>query len=242
MWDFCRAVDDAVDEPGRTGSGRRRSTQWRDGGRTPATTGVSRRRRRECAWQPFIVSVRASAVGLRGSDRRRGDGSAAHRYDTFDALRQYCRRVASAVGLICVEIFGYRDVQTRDYAIDLGIALQLTNIIRDVAPDLSAGRCTCQPRICGASAAPRTTCERASVTTACASCSRFRWSARRRFYRQGRRGAAAPRRARSGGRRIMGAIYFELLRAIERAGYDVFSRRDARRAAAPGGDRRDSRG
>ena len=63
-----------------------------------------------------------------------------NRYDTFDELRQYCLRVASAVGLICVEIFGYRDLQTRDYAIDLGIALQLTNIIRDVAPDLERGR------------------------------------------------------------------------------------------------------
>ena len=63
-----------------------------------------------------------------------------NRYETFDELRQYCLRVASAVGLICVEIFGYRDVQTRDYAIDLGIALQLTNIIRDVAPDLERGR------------------------------------------------------------------------------------------------------
>ena len=63
-----------------------------------------------------------------------------NRYETFEELRQYCLRVASAVGLICVEIFGYRDLQTRDYAIDLGIALQLTNIIRDVAPDLERGR------------------------------------------------------------------------------------------------------
>ena len=62
------------------------------------------------------------------------------RYDTFEALKQYCLRVASAVGLICVEIFGYRDLHARDYAIDLGIALQLTNIIRDVATDIERGR------------------------------------------------------------------------------------------------------
>ena len=62
------------------------------------------------------------------------------RYDTFDVLRQYCLRVASAVGLICVEIFGYSDLHTRDYAIDLGIALQLTNIIRDVPVDMERGR------------------------------------------------------------------------------------------------------
>ena len=79
------------------------------------------------------------------------------RYDTFEELRQYCLRVASAVGLICVEIFGYRDLQTRDYAIDLGIALQLTNIIRDVAPDLERGRLYIPSRICSVSAAPRMT-------------------------------------------------------------------------------------
>ena len=48
--------------------------------------------------------------------------------------------MASAVGLICVEIFGYRDRRTREYAVELGIALQLTNIIRDVGVDLGRGR------------------------------------------------------------------------------------------------------
>ena len=62
------------------------------------------------------------------------------RYETFEALKRSCLRVASAVGLICVEIFGYTDLQTRDYAVDLGIALQLTNIVRDVAVDIERGR------------------------------------------------------------------------------------------------------
>ncbi|HEY2106248.1 MAG TPA: presqualene diphosphate synthase HpnD [Candidatus Binataceae bacterium] len=62
------------------------------------------------------------------------------RYCTFDDLRLYCYRVASAVGLICVEIFGYRNPQTRTYAENLGIAFQLTNIIRDVREDAQRGR------------------------------------------------------------------------------------------------------
>lgn len=63
------------------------------------------------------------------------------RYATFDDLREYCYRVASTVGLICVEIFGYkRGERAREYAIDLGIALQLTNILRDVAEDGTMGR------------------------------------------------------------------------------------------------------
>jgi phytoene synthase len=62
------------------------------------------------------------------------------RYQTFEDLRLYCYRVASTVGLICIEIFGYRNPGTRIYAENLGIALQLTNIMRDVSEDASRGR------------------------------------------------------------------------------------------------------
>ena len=62
------------------------------------------------------------------------------RYPTFADLHQYCLRVASAVGLVCVEIFGYRDPATRTYASELGVALQLTNILRDVPVDFARGR------------------------------------------------------------------------------------------------------
>ncbi len=62
------------------------------------------------------------------------------RYATFEDLRVYCHRVASAVGLVSIEIFGYKNVRCRDYAVALGLALQITNIIRDVAVDLNADR------------------------------------------------------------------------------------------------------
>jgi len=62
------------------------------------------------------------------------------RYQTFEDLRLYCYRVASAVGLVSIEIFGYRNAGCRDYAIQLGLALQMTNIIRDVGKDLRDGR------------------------------------------------------------------------------------------------------
>ena len=62
------------------------------------------------------------------------------RYSSFKELRVYCYRVASAVGLVSIEIFGYRNPRCREYAIDLGLALQMTNIIRDVAKDFQAGR------------------------------------------------------------------------------------------------------
>ncbi len=62
------------------------------------------------------------------------------RYASFDELRQYCYQVASAVGLICIHIVGFQDPRARERAVDLGLAMQLTNIARDVKEDLDMGR------------------------------------------------------------------------------------------------------
>jgi len=62
------------------------------------------------------------------------------RYARFEELRVYCYRVASAVGLVSIEIFGYRNPGCKQYAIELGLALQMTNIVRDVGKDLQDGR------------------------------------------------------------------------------------------------------
>ena len=62
------------------------------------------------------------------------------RYETFEDLQVYCRRVASAVGIICISIFGYKSPDAIKYADDLGIAFQLTNILRDIREDYSNGR------------------------------------------------------------------------------------------------------
>ena len=62
------------------------------------------------------------------------------RYQTWEELRPYCYRVASALGLICIEIFGYSNPSAKQYAENLGLALQLTNILRDVREDAERGR------------------------------------------------------------------------------------------------------
>ena len=61
-------------------------------------------------------------------------------YATFEELYQYCYRVASVVGLVCIEIFEYRDPKAREYATDMGIAMQMTNILRDIEEDCGRGR------------------------------------------------------------------------------------------------------
>jgi phytoene synthase len=63
-----------------------------------------------------------------------------NRYQTFEELYDYCYHVASLVGLVCIEIFGYRNASARDYAVNLGVAFQLTNILRDVGEDARRGR------------------------------------------------------------------------------------------------------
>ena len=62
------------------------------------------------------------------------------RFKTFEALRDYAYRVASVVGLICIEVFGYEDEKAKEYAVDLGLAMQLTNILRDIKEDAQRGR------------------------------------------------------------------------------------------------------
>jgi phytoene synthase len=223
VWDFCRAVDDAVDEPGEMDSAVA-LMRWRDevarlysGGRPATPQGqalrpfISRFKLPRSAFDDLIDGV---AMDL---ERRR--------YDTFEGLRQYCLRVASAVGLICVEIFGYRDLQARDYAIDLGIALQLTNIIRDVATDLQRGRIYIPAEDLMRFGCTEEDLRAGVMTDNVRRLLAYQAERARQFYRKAE--AALPRHdeRRLVAARIMGAIYFELLRTIERLGYDVFRHR-----------------
>ena len=61
-------------------------------------------------------------------------------FHNFEELKTYCLRVASAVGLICIEVFGYCEPKAKEYAVDMGLAMQLTNIMRDIKEDVSRGR------------------------------------------------------------------------------------------------------
>jgi len=78
---------------------------------------------------PFFELIRGMEMDLQKN-----------RYLTFDDLSLYCYRVASTVGLMCIEIFGYKHKSTKEYAINLGIAFQLTNILRDINKDANDGR------------------------------------------------------------------------------------------------------
>lgn len=224
VWDFCRAVDDAVDEAVDVATAAREVITWRaevgrlfgsDQPQTPqgralkpyvAMFSLSR--------QPFDDLVDGVEMDLRRS-----------RYDTFDELVGYCRRVASAVGVMCIEVFGCRDSRSRDYAFNLGLALQVTNIVRDIKADLEQGRIYL----------PKEDLDRFGVREADLAAGQLTEPVRkliahecqraRHFYAAARQAMPPAESRKLVAAEIMGGIYFEILQRIERRGYDVFSER-----------------
>ena len=230
VWDFCRAVDDAVDEvaPGADREMRAAAQLaiWRDELKACYDEG---------ALGPVTPQGKALQVHVREFNLPRTpfedliDGVAMDltcaNYKTFESLREYCRRVASTVGLICVEIFGYRDSKAREYAVNLGLALQLTNIIRDVATDLERGRIYLPAEDLTRFGVTEEALRKGVVTPQVRALLEFECVRARDYYR---RAAAClpPMDARSlVAAEIMGGIYFAILERIERAGYDVFRAR-----------------
>ena len=164
------------------------------------------------------------------------------RYETFDELATYCRRVASAVGLICVEIFGCRDSDARDYAINLGQALQLTNIIRDIGVDLRIGRVYLPQEDLERFGVDEPALEAGRVTPAVRALLAFECERARQLYAAAARALPPAEASKLIAAEIMGGIYFEILQRIERRGYDVFSERDPRPQAGARHDRADHLG
>ena len=228
VWDFCRAVDDAVDEEPSVAAGlptgRAAVTFWREeiarvfAGQA-ASTGQGRR------LQPFVKTFGLPRQALEDVI----DGVAmdldTSRYQTFDDLLEYCRRVASAVGLICIRIWGCRDEGSRDYALHLGVALQLTNILRDVKGDLERGRVYLpldDLAACGCTVADLTA---GIVTTPVRTLLEFECARAREFYQRAIDARPPEDRKRLVAAEIMRAVYFETLQRIERSGHDVFTSR-----------------
>jgi phytoene synthase len=138
LYAFCREVDDVVDECVDPGLARTRLAWWRSelastyAGRPghPVTQSLAE------AVRTFSLPQELLAEIIDGMEM----DLVQNRYADFKALHLYCYRVASTVGLLAAEIFGYEDRHTLKYAHDLGLAFQLTNIIRDVGEDARRGR------------------------------------------------------------------------------------------------------
>jgi len=230
VWDFCRAVDDAADDaassdPARAAdevrSWRRELAACFEGGQ-PTT-------RQALALVPLTKRFNLPRDAFEALIDGVEMDVQPRRYETFDDLYEYCIRVASAVGLICLEIFGYREPMAKQYATDLGVALQLTNILRDVPEDLARGRIYIPQEDlrafgCSEQDLRRETESSGGIHSAAVKALLRHQAQRARDY-YGRAARALPAEdARSlVAAEIMGAIYQAILDRIEMLDYDVFS-------------------
>jgi phytoene synthase len=134
---FCRVIDDIADAVDLSGEEKKRQLDlWRESlpGPRPGEPVLAPEIRRLINKYSLGVEMLEEIIAGVQMDL------ANVRYATFAELRVYCYRVASAVGLVSIEIFGYRNPACKEYAVQLGLALQMTNIIRDVEKDLRQGR------------------------------------------------------------------------------------------------------
>jgi phytoene synthase len=138
VYAFCRLADDVADSPEVRGDRFRLLARWRaelDGafrGDAPSPVGVALGdavSRFQLPRDPFAELLRGVESDLLGEP-----------IETWEQLERYCYRVASTVGLLIVQLLGARHPAARDYAREMGIAVQLTNVLRDVGEDAAAGR------------------------------------------------------------------------------------------------------
>ena len=162
-------------------------------------------------------------------DLQQDPSGAPETYATFRELYRYCYLVASVVGLVCIRIFGYRDLRAERLAEETGIAFQLTNILRDVAEDagrnrvylplddLAAHQVSLESLVHRTPGLPPTTQERALLAA----------MGRRaeRFYKSSRQLLPLIDSESRPALWVLVSIYRALLGRIQRANYDVFSRR-----------------
>ena len=146
------------------------------------------------------------------------------RYVTFGELYEYCYRVAGVVGLMCIEIFGYRNPTAREYAIALGVALQLTNIMRDLKGDAERGRIYLPLEDLARVGYREEELLHHAYTPAFIELMGVAGDRARQYFHQARQLLTEEDRRSLVAAEIMGAIYYRLLETIEAQRYQVFDR------------------
>jgi len=223
LYAFCREVDDVVDECHDAAVAHAKLAWWRNevanlyAGNPEHPVGQ--------ALTPLVKEFCLPAAELEEIIAGMEMDLKQNRYADFDQLQLYCHRVAGVVGLLSAKIFGYRDARTETYAHDLGLAFQLTNIIRDVGEDARRNRIYL----------PLDELERFGVSEADILHGRetenftrlmvFQAERARRYYDRAFAALPAADRKDQITGLIMAAIYRTVLDEIERDGYHVLNQR-----------------
>jgi len=225
LYAYCREVDDVVDEVHDPGVARAKLAWWR-----AEIAAVYEGTPQHPVAQALVPVVRTYRLPREHFDAV-VDGMAMdlaqQRYADFAELERYCHRVAGVVGLLSAEIFGYEEPSTARFARDLGVAFQLTNIVRDVGEDARRGRIYL----------PQEDLDRHGVTASAILRGReepgfralmaFEVARAREWYDRAMRELAPRDRRAQRASLAMAAIYRALLDEIERDGFRVLDRRIA---------------
>jgi phytoene synthase len=218
---FCRVIDDIADSKIlAVEEKRRRLTAWRESLRAStadesALASDIRALIDKYSLRPEMLEEIIEGVEMDLSITR---------YATFEDLRVYCYRVASAVGLVSIEIFGYRNPACQEYAIQLGLALQMTNIIRDVGKDLRDGRIYLPEEDLARFSYSEAELKGRQYNDRFVRLMEFEAKRAREFF--SRAAALLPREDRSSmvAAEIMGSVYRALLRRMEKDKFRVFEK------------------
>src|SRR5215470_6234533 len=222
LYAFCREVDDVADDESSAVERRREQlASWREDVQRACSNQTPRfavNRELQAAIKQYRLPFEYFDELIRGVEMDLD----IKRYNDYEQLDLYCYRVASVVGLLSIEIFGYKNAACRDYAIYLGKALQLTNILRDVRSDAERGRIYL----------PLSELRRFNVAPE--EILRLEYSQRffelatsvaqraRHFYRMAKDTLPAADRRSMVAAELMGTVYWRLLHKLERQRFDVF--------------------
>lgn len=226
VYAFCREVDSVVDDARPGDDPLRQLEQWRAElaaayGGTPSHPVTVSLARQASNWEipKFYFDELIAGVEMDLTIRR---------YATFSDLYAYCYRVASVVGLICLKIFGTRSELAKDYAVNLGLAFQLTNILRDLKTDAERGRIYLPQEDLARFGCAEDDILKQHYSAGLLSLLQFECARARDFYRKAE---AVAERLPARDRRsliaadIMCGVYSRLLDRIETSGYRVFGPR-----------------
>jgi len=234
VYSFCRTIDDIVDDGPSTEQHvidvkRQRLGQWREQieaiyrGSSVAKVAhpIAQVARRYGIPKQYLLTV------IDGCER----DLTTRRYATFAELKEYCYGVAAIVGLISIEVFGYRHEETRQYAINLGYALQLTNIIRDVKHDKDRGYIYLPQEDLQRFKYSEQDLMNEVYNENFVSLMAYQVQRAREHYHRARTMLRSDERRSMLAAQIMDAIYYRLLEKIELHDYRVFEKRIAVRTS-----------
>lgn len=221
VYAFCRKTDDIVDDTDSDMETKSRNLdQWKSDFEAALAGSSTDRLLNKLSivikefnipHKPFFELIRGMGMDLEKS-----------RYETFDDLYEYCYCAAGTVGLMCIEIFGYNNPKTREFAVALGVALQLTNIIRDVKKDADAGRIYIPKEDMDRFGYSENDLMENKYNDKFIELMKFEAGRARSYYQKANELLVKEDKGLMFSARIMGHIYFDLLKRIERRKFNVF--------------------